>query len=333
MKNLVAILLIFSLFLLLIPSIALFGNDKPTDKNSSVSDDSVSLLSSLPDSYKILDITTGGISVVARRDYLIGAVFAQMPAGFEVESIKAQAIIANTYAYRQHTKEKNSPTQDLLGADFSNDTNVYQAYFSPEQAKNIYGEEYVVYNTKISLAVDEVIEKMLIYQNEPIIPAFHSMCGGGITESAEVAWGTKVPYLIPASSVEDALTAGFVEEKIFTTGEIETLLTQKFSDISLGEDKSAWFKIHENSPSGTVLSVQVGNTTLTGKQLKDALSLRSGVFEVSYADSLFTFTIRGYGHGVGLSQYGANAMALQGKSYKEILLHYFKGVDIKDFSA
>ena len=154
------------------------------------------------ETFSVLDITTGTVETISVRDYLIGSVCAEMPATFEPEALKAQAVAAHTYAVRQQLLEQQNPTADLCGADFSNDSSRYQAYFTENQAKQYYGENFDRYYEKIAAAVDAVYPYLLEYQDEPIIAAFCSMSSGK-TESAENVWGSAVAYLVAVDSAAD----------------------------------------------------------------------------------------------------------------------------------
>jgi len=326
MKNFISILLVFTAFLLIIPAIALFKQPPESSTSDILPIETINL--SDADTYKMLNTSTQSIVEISPRDYIIGAVFAQMPASFEAESLKTQAVLAHTYIIRQHAKEQTNPTPNLSGADFSDDINLYQAYFSKEQAKKLYGSEYDMNYVKISKAVDLVLNEIVTYKDEPIMPAFHSM-SSGMTESAKIAWGNEIPYLQAVSSIGETKEKSFLEEKTISPDEMSARLTQGFSGLTLGDDKSSWISILEKSPSGTVISVKIGDLTVKGSELENILSLRSCFFEITFDGTNFKVATKGVGHGVGLSQYGANIMALEGKNYKEIVNYYYKNVDIK----
>jgi len=277
--------------------------------------------------YRVLDIASGEVLEVSERDYVIGAVCAEMPASFGEEALKAQAVAAHTYAERQRKKERSAPHEELGGADFSNDTSKYQGFFTKEQTEKFYGENFEANYGKISAAVDEVLPYILTYEDEPIISAFHSMSSGK-TESAENAWGASVDYLVPVDSSCDTSAPKYLEQQHFGRESLEFMLKSAFPDIELGEDMSEWVKVIEVSDSGTVLTAQAGDMTVTGNDIRTALVLRSACFDVTYEDDEAIFTTRGYGHGVGMSQYGANSMAAEGKNWKEILEHYYSGCNI-----
>lgn len=279
--------------------------------------------------YKVLDIATGEVIEVSERDYVIGAVCAEMPAAFGEEALKAQAVAAHTYAERQRIRERSAPHEELNGADFSNDTSKYQGFFTREQTEKFYGDSFEENYGKISKAVDEVLPYILTYEDEPIISAFHSMSSGK-TESAENAWGSSVDYLVPVDSSYDTSAPKYLDQQHFGRESLEFMLKSAFPDVVLGDDMSEWVKVIDVSDSGTVLKAQVGDKTVTGSDIRTALVLRSACFDVNYTDDEAVFTTRGYGHGVGMSQYGADSMAAEGKSWREIVEHYYPGCSIDE---
>ena len=282
--------------------------------------------------YKVLDISSGQVLDVSVRDYVIGAVCAEMPASFEPEALKAQAVTAHTYAERQRITEKENPSSELCGADFSNDTSKYQGYFTDSQIKHYFGDNYDEYYKKISSAVDEVLSYILTFNEEPAIAAFHSMSSGK-TESAENAWGTPVEYLVPVDSSYDTSAPRYMEEVSIDKAFLKNCLETSFEGITLGDNMTEWVIPAEISDSGTVLTVRAGDMTVTGNDIRTALGLRSADFEVEYTDDKAVFTTKGFGHGVGMSQYGANAMASEGKTWREILEHYYTGCSISKVSV
>lgn len=281
------------------------------------------------ESFSVLDVSTGEIISVSAKDYVIGAVCAEMPATFDDEALKAQAVSAYTYAVRQCLREEENPTAELCGADFSNDPSKYQGYYTRAQAEQFYGENSEEYFGKIESAVNEVFGYVITYEDQPIIPAFHSM-SAGVTESAENAWGTAVEYLVPVESACDKEAPKYLEEVRFDKETLRgKLMGALGSDLALPEDFTKWLTINEVSGSGTVLSVSVGDTAVSGADIREALSLRSACFEVAFEGDEAVFITKGYGHGVGMSQYGANYMAQSGKSWTEILEHYYPGCTVK----
>ena len=170
---------------------------------------------------------------------------------------------------------------------------------------------------------------VITFEDQPIIPAFHSM-SAGVTESAENAWGTAVEYLVPVESACDKEAPKYLEEVRLDKETLREKLTGSLgADLALPEDFTKWLAVNEVSSSGTVLSVSVGDTAVSGSDIREALSLRSACFEVRFEGDEAVFTTKGYGHGVGMSQYGANFMAQSGKSWTEILEHYYPGCTVE----
>lgn len=276
--------------------------------------------------YHVLDIASNEILEVSVRDYVIGAVGAEMPASFETEALKAQAVAAHTYAERQVILAENR--SDLQGADFSNDPAQYQAFYTKQQLQELYGDNFNSYYEKLCNAVDAVLPEILFYDNEPIIAAFHAMSSGK-TESAQNVWGNEVAYLQSVDSTSDTSAPKYQQEISYTPEQVQELLTSAHTGLILGTDTEHWFGEPTYSDAGTVLQIPVGTSIFTGQELRNIFSLRSACFEISYKDKNFIFTTKGYGHGVGLSQYGANAMALQGSNYREILAYYYPDTILK----
>lgn len=281
--------------------------------------------------YRVLDTATGKILLVPVREYVIGAVCAEMPATFEPEALKAQAVAAHTYAERQRSLARSAPDAAPDGADLSNDTSKYQGYLTNAEIRQAFGKNYDEYYRRISSAADEVLPYVLTYKGEPIIAAFHSM-SSGMTESAENAWGAPVDYLVPVESSSDKNAPSYEETVRIGRDELRSRLEAAFDGIQLGEDMTKWLKTAEISASGTVLTARAGDRTVTGNEIRTALGLRSADFDVSFDGDEAVFTTRGYGHGVGMSQYGANSMAAAGSTWREILAHYYPDCSIEKTS-
>lgn len=237
--------------------------------------------------------------------------------------MKAQAVASHTYALycREH------PVPELGGADFSTDPSNWEGYVTKEQMLERYPDLGETYWKKITDAVDEVASTVLVYQEEPILAAYHSMSAGA-TEFASNVWNGTVPYLVPVDSVGDTLADQFETSVTFSVEQIRGILTEAYPDLTLDGDTRSWFQIVSRSPSGYVLTLQAGNLQISGKDLRTLLGLRSTNFTITAQTDSFLFTTKGYGHGVGLSQYGADYMARQGSGYEEILLHYYTGAQL-----
>lgn len=346
MKELLKIAGIFAALLMLIPAPAIFASrgakETCSEETAPPEPSEVTVLqetelikyemdNSDKEILKVLDFTSGQVLEISMRDYVVGAVLAEMPAAYHPEALKAQAVAARTYAVRQKEKQRISPDPELMGADISNDSTKYQAYFTPAQAKEFYGSGYDTYFQKVSDAVDASDKLILYYEGEPIVAAFHAISGGR-TESAEVIWGSAVDYLVPADSKADTEAPSYPDEKIFTKKEFRKIIKDAYPEADLSSAPEEWVSINETSASGTVTAVTVGDIRLKGTEFRTLFSLRSANFAVLYNEDAEQFCIstKGYGHGVGMSQYGANAMAEAGSDFEEILLHYYKGVEIKE---
>ena len=284
-------------------------------------------LSSIPGVtvFRILDESTGDIHIVPVRDFVIGAVAAEMPASFHTQALKAQAVAAHTFALHQHMAQQRSPNPALRGADFSADPSNRWGFVDEPTARAIFGYREDEYWAKISDAVDGVLHLILKFDGEPIVAAYHAMSAGK-TEYASNVWAGSAPYLIPADSEGDLLAPGFETRETLGEQYLQSAFHAQHPDIVFGGDPSTWLEVLERSSSGYVTSIRVGDTVLRGIDVRRALGLRSHHFEIEHRDAAFTFTVLGYGHGVGLSQRGADFMARQGASFEEILANYYTGV-------
>lgn len=256
---------------------------------------------------------------VTARDYCIGVVSAEMAAEYETEALKAQAVVAYTYAKYKANLRKNED-YDIT------DTHLYdQAFLSADEAKEHFKDNYDKYTEKITAAVDAVLGQTITHNGKPILAVCHSISGGK-TEAATDIWGGEYPYLKPVESVGDVLSPNYLSEVTVSSDDMAKAL--KTLNIPAEGEPSKWIGEIKRSDSGTVLKIKLCGTELKGSDLRTALSLRSANFDVEYSDGGFKFTVRGYGHGVGMSQYGAQFMALQGSTYKEILKWYYTDCEV-----
>lgn len=268
---------------------------------------------------RVLFTQDNTIKNVSVTDYVTGVVLAEMPAEYDEEALKAQAVVAYTYAQYKANLRKNED-YDVTDSHQSD-----QAFLTETKAKERFGDAYQGYLDKVSSAVKAVKGITITYNKKPILASCHSISSGK-TESAEVIWGGNYPYLKPVESVGDLLSPNYLSEVTVTLDEMKKAL--KTLDISPEGDAATWFQDMNLSDSGTVVTLKIGKKEIKGSGLRSALGLRSANFSVQYADSQFKFTVRGYGHGVGMSQYGAQFMALQGSSYEDILNWYYTDCEI-----
>ncbi|NLT40617.1 MAG: stage II sporulation protein D [Clostridiales bacterium] len=271
--------------------------------------------------------TDEGIISISLRDYLRGVLAAEMPVTFEPEALKAQAATARTYAlYRVDRGGVHE------GADVCTDYSHCSAYVSDELLREKWAGEYEEKAARIQTAVDETDGMVIKYGSELIDAVFHSTSSGR-TEAAVDVWGTERPYLqsVPSRGEESAPRfSGSVE---IPTGELRELLLGVIPLADLSVPVSQWFSDVVRSEAGSVKSIAVGGETVSGREIRALLGLNSANFTVTAGESKFIFTTVGYGHGVGMSQYGANYMAKTGSTYIEILEHYYSGVTVESYAA
>ncbi len=281
------------------------------------------------DVFRLLDSETGEVYEVADRDFVLGTVAAEMYPTYHTEALKAQAVASYTYYCVQREQERANPDPDLKGADFADTLSGLPRYYSDEELKERWGDHYETYHAKISEAVDAVFGRKITYDGEPILAAYHAI-SSGTTEDAALIWGNSLPYLQPVASPGDKLSPSYQSTVSFSAEELKEKLSSVEGCV-WGEDPAAWIAGEpQASSSGTVTKITIGGVEMTGVQMREKLGLRSACFTVAFEDNRFTFTVLGYGHDVGMSQYGADYMARQGSDWEEILHYYYTGVVITE---
>ncbi|MBR6101060.1 MAG: SpoIID/LytB domain-containing protein [Ruminococcus sp.] len=316
MKGYIRLICIFALFLTALPLIALLGR-RPAEPAAAAPEDEVRLL------------LGGEAAAVSMREYIIGAAAAQMPADLELEALKAQAVLAHTYALRRQLEESISPTEGLKGALIGDDTSVYQAYFDEGKRRELYGSSYGEYSEKLSLAADYALTRSLVFEGEPIIAAFHPISSGR-TESAKDAWGESIPYLVSVQSEQDTELPLCRTELTLSREELFSMLSEAFPNLSLDRE-SLTAKVTERTEGGAAGTVALcGSSFVSGRSFAEAVSLPSAHFDISEQEGSFTLVCLGRGHLVGMSQLGADAMASSGSSCEEILAHYFPNARLEN---
>lgn len=240
------------------------------------------------------------------EEYVAGVVAAEMPAAFPEEALKAQAVAARTYQVRQMQAAGSSAVLYDVG----------QAYLSEAAQKEKWGESYGLYAGKIRSAVRATAGEIMTYNGEPILAAFHAQSGGK-TEDAENVWDSAVPYLKSVDSKEDRQAPN---------NETTVTIAAKTLAEKLGVAKDAAVSVKKRTEAGYVAEVQAGDKTFSGREIREKLGLRSANFTIAKNGDGYLFTVHGYGHGAGMSQYGASFLAEQGKDYHEILRHYYTDI-------
>lgn len=267
---------------------------------------------------KVLSAASGQVTELPLREYLISSVAAEIGGSAEEEAVKAQAVACHTLLIYKKSHKDSS----LNGADIS-DTS--QKLLSTDEQKEKWGENYAVFREKIEKCVTEVENKILCFDGKPIMATFFSISNGK-TENAENVWGKALPYLVSVDSPDDKLSPNFTSTVSLSADEFKKILTEKGAKPE-GKAKE-WIGKCELNSTGTVKSITLCGKSFSGTEVRNMFSLKSATFTVKYEDEKFIFSVSGYGHGVGMSQYGANEMAKKGNTYDEILLHYYKNAVI-----
>lgn len=265
------------------------------------------------------------------EEYLKGVLGAEMPAAFEMEALKAQAVAARTYAVKSMHAYGGAGSQDHPEADVSTDFNKSQAWLDQKTLKERWGKKYDQYSQKISKAVESTRGEIAVYDDKPISAVFHSTSGDH-TASAKEVWGNDLPYLQSVECHWDKASPRYKEEKTVTLSELSNALGEDAIAASVMYSGSSFMQIISLTESGRVKEIKIGDKTFSGQDIRNKLGLRSENFTVEQSNNGVTFATIGYGHGVGLCQYGANGMAKEGKSYKDILKYYYTGIDLKNIN-
>lgn len=253
--------------------------------------------------------SNGKIINLELEEYVLGVVGAEMPASFNIEALKAQAILARTYALKSIKNGKKLT-----------DTVSTQAYKDNSELQKLWKNDYTKYYEKIKKAVNQTKGKVILYNNEYIDAVYHSTSNGK-TENSKNVWKNSLPYLVSVDSSWDKNVKSYKKETIFEINEFCNIL-------KLDVEEPITYEIIHNE-TRRVRQITINNKTFSGTEFRNLLKLRSADFEIEINDEKVKVTTYGYGHGVGMSQYGANEMAKQGYSYIQILKHYYTGVVIK----
>ena len=265
----------------------------------------------------------GRVAELTMDEYLWGVVAAEMPAAFEPEALKAQACAARTYTVaRQEGSSSKHPE-----ADICTDSACCQAYVERAAAEARWGLSVGEYAAKVEEAVSATDGLGILYEGKPIQALFFSSAPGKTVDAVEV-WGNAVDYLKSVDSPEGEEVPNYRTQVVLSAQQVKQAVLASYPGADLTGDPAGWFGEGTRNEGGTVSSILVGGVTLTGGQVRGLLSLRSAAFTVAWDGSDFTFSVTGYGHGVGMSQYGANAMAREGKTFEDILTWYYTGAQV-----
>jgi len=277
---------------------------------------------------KLLHTKTNKTEEIALDTYLYGVVSSEMPASYEKEALKAQAVVARTYTLYKMINNSNKKHKE---ADICDSSACCQAWISKEDRLAKWDENKKdEYWNKIVNAVNETQGKMITYEGKPINAFFHANSGGSTEAPVNVWGGTGYPYL---QTVETSGEDGYsqYESKVrFTKKEFEEKVKKQHSDFAIDYTEKDCIKIIEYTQGNRVKTIKIGNLELSGVEVRTICGLRSANFEVTINDENIIFEVIGYGHGVGMSQTGADSLAKQGENYEAIIHHFYTGVEIKD---
>ena len=253
------------------------------------------------------------------NEYLIGVVAAEMPADFYDEALKAQAVAARTFTLKKLEQDSKHI--------FNNEE---QAYITKDKMEESWGSDNFPKNyNKIRSAVVDTNNEVVVYEEDLIEAVFHST-SAGMTQSAKDVWGEEIPYLVSVDSIEDTNSPEYLHTKTFTKQEFISIMKEHLEDFqTYTNDVINEIQIISRTPEGYISQIQVGNKILEGEEVRKYLELESSNFNINSVEGNLEISCKGYGHGVGMSQYGANYLAKNGYSYKDILKHYYLDTEIK----
>lgn len=311
MRRLAAAIALLMLLLFVIPLILLNDNEKEPEKDLTTESD-------LSISVYMCDIDK--IVTMNLEDYILGVVAGEMPASFHLEALKAQALAARTYTMLRMNRFGGGGCSMHPGAEICTDSAHCQAYRNPTTVKKDLD--------KLKKAVYETAGEVIVYDNKLIDAVFHSTSGGK-TENSEEIWSSKVPYLRSVMSPYEEESPKYVAQQEVSLDNFIACMKKLDPGVNVSKKNiENQIKVLERSEGGRITKLKVGDKTFSGTAVRTALGLNSANFNFSVGGSSIIFTVVGNGHGIGMSQYGADGMAKNGSGYRDIVMHYYQGVDI-----
>lgn len=258
-------------------------------------------------------MSDGKLRAMELESYISRVVLGEMPASFGEDALKAQAVAARTYTLR--LIESGERHQGAVCTDFS----CCQTYLEPEDYLGTRGTQADL--EKVFQAVQDTAGEVICYEDE-LICATYFASAGGRTEAAQAVWGQEYPYLVSVSSPEESVYDG--ERIAYTFEEFQQCL-----GVTLRGGSETWFGAPKYTEGGGVEKLRIGDHSYSGVKLREIFGLRSTVFDITMTEDCIIFETQGYGHRVGMSQYGAAAMAKDGSDYRQILAHYYPGTTLQ----
>jgi len=283
-----------------------------------------------PDARTVLKVWDGeAVREMAMEEYLPGVVRGEMPASFEEEALKAQAVAERTYIYYKMSTGGKASHPD---ADVCMSPACCTAYTSAQKAADKWGDKAEEYEARIRRAVTETDGQVMLYGGEPIFAAFHSSSAGVTANSGDV-WVKDLPYLASVKSPEgEDSVPNYYSVKTVAAAEFKKIFSAEYPAAQFSADTKDWIGQITLNDSDRVERVVIGGVSVEGTEVRSLYGLRSASFTVETEADAVIFRVTGYGHGVGMSQYGANELAKQGKTWREILAWYYTGVSIESYA-
>ena len=276
---------------------------------------------------KLLHVETKKVEEIKLDEYLYGVVSAEMPASFEEEALKAQAVVARTYTIYKIVNN-NKKHED---ANICDDSTCCQAWISKEDRLAKWDEENKEeYWNKIVNAVNSTQGKIITYNGEPINAFFHSNSGGTTETPVNVWGGSGYPYLQEVTTAGEDAYSQYSSEVTVTKDEFIKTIKKEHDNFSIDFSKKDCIKVEEYTDGNRVKTIKIGNLSFSGVEVRTLFKLKSANFKVTIQEKNIKFEVIGYGHGVGMSQTGADSSAKEGKNYEEIISHYYTGVKIEE---
>lgn len=331
---------VLSISLPIFISVVSYGDKEEVkiEKNITVSNESKDKQSKKIVSYETIDKESPKIKVynhilgktqdMDMEEYLCGVLSGEMSPSFELEALKAQAVAARTFViYKQ---EQGNPSKHSDAPVCTNYEHC-QEYKSAEQLEKTNGEKWMKESySKIQQAVRETKGQIITYDKKAIQPLYFSTSSGK-TENSEEVFSAQYPYLKSVESKYDTISPKFESEVKVSREEFANYINKSYSGAGLtASNLDNQVKIIDRSNGGATNNIKIGNKELTGRDIRRIFKLNSANFDINFDDKDAIFKVKGYGHGVGMSQWGAEGMAQEGYKYYDILLHYYTGTEIKD---
>lgn len=269
------------------------------------------------------------------EEYVRGVISAEMPATFELEALKSQAVAARTYALSHMSQFKGTRCKNANGADIC-DTVHCQVYRSKEERLSSWSENSrVEYWNKITEAVSSTAGEILTYDGNLVLEPYYFAVSSGKTENGLEVFASNAPYLKSVDSPGEEKAQKYKSTAKFSYSEVVAIINKQYpkAGVTNNQVKKQISILKRNKETGSVSQIKIGNMVISGVEARKSFGLNSTNFTIKFDTKEINFNCTGYGHGVGMSQWGANAMAKSGKKYYDILLHYYQGVKVEKIKS